>query len=456
MTKLQQSIYESLNRDNIGDDIYGLAKTIFPICRSITGNGVRETLRHVKKHIDLTIHEVPSGTQAFDWTVPREWNIRDAWIKDATGKKIIDFKVHNLHVLNYSVPVHEKLPLSELKKHIYTMPDQPDLIPYRTSYYSDNWGFCMSHNQLQGLEEGIFEVLIDSDHDENGSLTYGEYYLPGETEDEFLFSSHVCHPSLANDNCSGISVNTFLAAALSTLKTRYSYRFIFAPGTIGSITWLSRNEDKVRRIKKGLIISCVGDPGGPTFKRSQKGNSSLDIAVEHVLNRNFDKPNIIDFSPYGYDERQYCSPAFDLSVGLLSRSKFGAFPEYHTSADNLDFIEPDSLATSFGTILKVIDIAENDVKPTNLAPTCEPNLGKRKLYGAIGGDKNAYDANLPVFWVLNQANGTRSLLDIAERAQIPFERIYSAAKMLSENGLLKIDDSVDLIDHGAIPLRRVR
>ena len=317
MTKLQQSIYESLNRDNIGDDIYGLAKTIFPICRSITGNGVRETLRHVKKHIDLTIHEVPSGTQAFDWTVPREWNIRDAWIKDATGKKIIDFKVHNLHVLNYSVPVHEKLPLSELKKHIYTMPDQPDLIPYRTSYYSDNWGFCMSHNQLQGLEEGIFEVLIDSDHDENGALTYGEYYLPGETEDEFLFSSHVCHPSLANDNCSGISVNTFLAAALSTLKTRYSYRFIFAPGTIGSITWLSRNEDKVRRIKKGLIISCVGDPGGPTFKRSQKGNSSLDIAVEHVLNRNFDKPNIIDFSPYGYDERQYCSPAFDLSVGLL-------------------------------------------------------------------------------------------------------------------------------------------
>lgn len=319
------------------------------------------------------------------------------------------------------------------------MPDQPDLIPYRTSYYSDNWGFCMSHDQFEALEDGMYEVLIDSDHNDNGSLTYGEYYVPGETEDEFLFSSHICHPSLANDNCSGISVNTFLAAALSTVKTRYSYRFIFAPGTIGSITWLSRNQDKIDRIKKGLIVSCVGDPGGPTFKRSRNGDTGLDLAVEHVLRHSSKTPNIIDFFPYGYDERQYCSPAFNLSVGLLSRSKFGEFPEYHTSADNLDFIRPECLATSYRTILNVIDIAENDVKPKSLAPPCEPNLGKRGLYGAIGGDKNAYDANLPVFWVLNQADGTHTLLDIAERAQLPFGRIYDAAKMLSDNNLLRVD-----------------
>ncbi len=439
MAELKQSLSEALYKDGIGEDIYSFAKTIFPICRSITGNGVRETLGHVKKHIDLKIHEVPSGTPAFDWTVPREWNIRDAWIKNPAGEKIVDFKVHNLHVLNYSVPIAKKLPFSELKKHIYTMPDQQSLIPYRTSYYADNWGFCMSHDQFEALEDGIYEVLIDSDHNDHGSLTYGEYYVQGETEDEFLFSSHVCHPSLANDNCSGIGVNTFLAAALSTVKTRYSYRFIFAPGTIGSITWLSRNQDKVGRIKRGLIVSCVGDPGGPTFKRSQNGNTGLDLAVEHVLRHSSKKPNIINFSPYGYDERQYCSPAFNLSVGLLSRSKFGEFPEYHTSADNLDFIKPECLTTSFRTILNVIDIAENDVKPMSLAPTCEPNLGKRGLYGAIGGDKNAYEANLPVFWVLNQADGTHTLLDIAERAQIPFERIYSAAKMLSENNLLTVD-----------------
>jgi aminopeptidase-like protein len=436
---LKQSFSEKLFYDSVGDEIYALAKAIYPICRSITGDGVRETLQYVGKHIDVTMHEVPSGTQAFDWTVPREWNIRDAWIKTPAGEKICDFKVHNLHVLNYSVPVHKKLQLPELKKHIYTMPDQPDLIPYRTSYYRDNWGFCMSHDELQSLEDGIYEAFIDSDHKENGSLTYGEYYLPGESEDEFLLSSHVCHPSLANDNCSGIAVNTLLAAALSKVKTRNSYRFLFAPGTIGSITWLSRNQDKVSRIKMGLILSCVGDAGGPTFKRSQKGDSTLDRAVEHVLNHTSDKPNIIDFSPYGYDERQYCSPAFNLSVGLFSRSKFGEFPEYHTSADNLDFITPASLAASFMNVLKVIDIAENNVRPTSLAPTCEPNLGKRGLYGAIGGDKNAYDANLPVFWVLNQADGSRTLLEIAERAQIPFDRIYRAAKILSENDLLKLD-----------------
>jgi aminopeptidase-like protein len=438
MPKLGEVFSQKLYADNIGSELYQFASKIYPICRSITGNGVRETLRHVKNIVDIDIHEVPSGTEVFDWKVPREWNIRDAYIKGPGGEKVVDFKVHNLHVLNYSIPVNTKLPLAELKKHIYTMPDQPNLIPYRTSYYKDNWGFCMTHEAMQRLPDGMYEVFIDSDHNDSGSLTYGEYLHRGETEDEFLFSSHCCHPSLANDNCAGISVNAHLARALSGVRTRYSYRFIFAPGTIGSITWLARNRETAKRIKHGLIVSCVGDPGGPTYKRSQRADALIDRAVEHVFKTTEKAPNIIDFSPYGYDERQYCSPAFNLPVGLILRSKFGEFPEYHTSADNLDFIKPECLARSYKGLLEVVDIVENNYKTMNLEPNCEPNLGKRGLYGAIGGDKNAYDANLPVFWVLNQSDGSRSLLEIASRAKMPFERIHAAAKMLSENGLLKI------------------
>ena len=438
MPKLGEILSQKLYGENIGGELYQFASKIYPICRSITGNGVRETLRHVKSVVDIDIHEVPSGTEVFDWKVPREWNIRDAYIKGPNGEKVVDFKVHNLHVLNYSIPVNKKLPLAELRKHIYTMPDQPDLIPYRTSYYKDNWGFCMTHEAMQKLPDGMYEVFIDADHNDNGSLTYGEYLHRGETEDEFLFSSHCCHPSLANDNCAGISVNAHLARALSGVRTRYSYRFIFAPGTIGSITWLARNRETAKRIKHGLIVSCVGDPGGPTYKRSQRADALVDRAVEHVFKTTEKAPNIIDFSPYGYDERQYCSPAFNLPVGLILRSKFGEFPEYHTSADNLDFIKPECLARSYKGLLEIVDIVENNYKAMNLEPNCEPNLGKRGLYGAIGGDKNAYDANLPVFWVLNQSDGTRSLLEIAARAKMPFERIHAAARMLSENGLLKI------------------
>ncbi len=439
MPGIRDSLAKALFQAGVGSEMHAFASTIYPICRSITGNGVRETLGHVKRLIDLTVHEVPSGTPAFDWTIPREWNIRDAWIKDPSGQKIVDFKVHNLHVLNYSSPIHAKLPLAELKKKIFTMPDQPDLIPYRTSYYNDNWGFCMPHNQFTELADGTYEVFIDSDHNDQGSLTYGEYFIQGETNDEILFSSHCCHPSLANDNCSGISLNAHLARALTGAKTRYSYRFIFAPGTIGSITWLSRNQDTYHKVKHGLILSCVGDPGGPTYKRSQRGNALVDVAVEHVLREHEANPNILDFWPYGYDERQYCSPAFNLAVGLLSRSKFGAFPEYHTSADNLSFIDGASMERSYRHVLEIIDILENDYKPVNLVPQCEPNLGKRGLYGAIGGDKSAYDANLPVFWVLNQTDGTRTLLDIATRAKMPFERIHRAAKMLSDNNMLRAE-----------------
>lgn len=422
--------------DDVGTEILALAARIFPICRSITGDGVRQTLREVAAHIDLDIHEVASGTPVLDWTIPREWNIRDAWIKNARGEKVVDFKRSNLHVMSYSVPVRQRMSLAELKKHIYTLPHQPDLIPYRTSYYAENWAFCMPHRQFEALPDETYEVLIDSSL-EDGHLTYGEYLHKGETEDEFLLSAHVCHPSLANDNCSGIALLTHLAKRLSGLRTRYSYRFLFAPGTIGAITWLARNEDRAHRIKHGLVVSMLGDRGGPTFKKSRRGNAEIDRAMAHALAHSGLSPVIEDFSPYGYDERQYCSPGFNLPVAMFSRSKFGAIPEYHTSADNLDFIRADALAESYRLINETIGAIEANGTFLNTHPKGEPQLGKRGLYGAIGGDKDAAAANMAMLWILNQSDGTNSLLDIAERAKLPFAVIQRTAKLLSDHGLLK-------------------
>jgi len=422
--------------DDVGSEILALAARIFPICRSITGDGVRQTLREVAAHIDLDIHEVATGTPVLDWTIPREWNIRDAWIKNERGEKIVDFNRSNLHVMSYSVPVRQRMSLAELKKHIHTLPDQPDLIPYRTSYYAENWAFCMSHRQFEALRDETYEVSIDSSLTD-GHLTYGEYLHKGETADEFLLSAHVCHPSLANDNCSGIALLTHLAKRISGLRTRYSYRFLFAPGTIGAITWLARNEDRVVRIKHGLVVSMVGDRGGPTFKKSRRGNSEIDRAMIHALNHSGLSPVIEDFYPYGYDERQYCSPGFNLPVGLFSRSKFGAIPEYHTSADNLDFIRADALGESYRLVNETIGAIEANRTYLNTSPKGEPQLGKRGLYGAIGGDKDAAAANMAMLWILNQSDGTNSLLDIAERARLPFAVIQRTAKLLADHGLLK-------------------
>jgi aminopeptidase-like protein len=422
--------------DDVGAEILALAARIFPICRSITGDGVRQTLREVGAHIDLELHEVATGTPVLDWTIPREWNIRDAWIKNERGEKIVDFKRSNLHVMSYSVPVQRRMSLTELKKHIYTLPGQPDLIPYRTSYYAENWAFCMPHRQFAALRDETYEVSIDSSL-ADGHLTYGEYFHKGETEDEFLLSAHVCHPSLANDNCSGIALLTHLAKRISGLRTRYSYRFLFAPGTIGAITWLARNEDRVDRIKHGLVVSMVGDRGGPTYKKSRRGNSDIDRAMVHALNHSGMSPVIEDFYPYGYDERQYCSPGFDLPVGLFSRSKFGAIPEYHTSADNLDFIRADALGESYRLINETIGAIEANGIYLNTSPKGEPQLGRRGLYGAIGGDKDAAAANMAMLWILNQSDGTNSLLDIAERAKLPFAVVQRTAKLLGDHGLLK-------------------
>jgi aminopeptidase-like protein len=426
----------SLVTDNIGDELFCFASRIFPFCRSITGDGVRKTLREVKQHIDLQIHEVPTGTKVFDWTVPREWNIADAYLKNERGEKIVDFKKSNLHVMSYSIPVRQRMPFSELKSHLHTLPDPPNLIPYRTSYYSEDWAFCITQSQLEALRNQTCEVVIDSSLTD-GHLTYGEYLHKGRSEDEFLFSVHVCHPSLANDNCSGIALLALLAERLARIKTRLSYRFLFVPGTIGAITWLARNEAKVQHIKHGLVVSMVGDGGGPNYKKSRRGDAMIDRAMIHILRHSGLSPTVLEFSPYGYDERQYCSPGFNLPVGLFQRSKFGSIPEYHTSADDLEFIRPHHLEQSFKLIADTIDVIEHDLFYRNTIAKCEPQLGRRGLYGAIGGNKNSAAANMAMLWILNLSDGMHSLLDIAERADLPFAIIRRTAQLLSEHGLLE-------------------
>jgi aminopeptidase-like protein len=417
-----------------GEEIFAFAARIFPICRSITGDGVRRTLREIGSHLALKVHEVPTGAEVFDWTIPREWNIRDAYIKNAAGEKVVDFAQSNLHVMSYSVPVRKRVSLAELKEHVHTLPEQPDLIPYRTCYYADDWAFCMAHRLLQGLREEAYEVVIDSSL-ETGSLTYGEYLHKGETDEEFLLSAHVCHPSLANDNCSGVALLMNLARRMVGLRTRLSYRFLFAPGTIGAIAWLAGNEDKIRRIKHGLVVSMVGDGGGPTYKKSRRGDAAIDRAMAHVLRHSGLTPTIEDFSPYGYDERQYCSPGFNLPVGLFQRSKYGTIPQYHTSADNLAFIKPQHLLESYNVIVKTIGVIENDAVYRNTLPKCEPQLGRRGLYRGVGG-KDIAAENMAMLWVLNFSDGAHSLLDIAERSKLPFEIVLRATRLLEARGLL--------------------
>jgi len=421
--------------NDIGYEMYRLITELYPICRSITGNGVRETLQVLKKHISIEVHNVPSGTQVFDWTVPREWNIRDAYVKNSRGERVIDFRKSNLHVLNYSVPINRRMSLAELRPHLFTLPNYPDWVPYRTSYYNENWGFCLSHNQFMELTDDEYEICIDSSL-EPGFLTYGEYFLPGESGDEVLFSCHVCHPSLANDDLSGIALALFLAKHLSNVKRKYSYRFLFIPGTIGSITWLSLNERETSRIKHGLVLASLGAGDKFTYKKSRRGNAEIDQAVLNVLRHSASSYDILDFSPYGYDERQFCSPGFDLPVGCFMRTPNGSFPQYHTSADNLDFVQPSLLAESFAVSLAIVSLLDNNVIYANQNPKCEPQLGKRGLYRAMGGVEGGIN-ELALLWILNLSDGTHSLLDIAERSGYAFDTIKRAADTLLDHRLLK-------------------
>jgi aminopeptidase-like protein len=428
------SEFDELDLNAAGEAMFRLAEELYPICRSITGDGIRRTLCLLKKRIPLDILEAPSGTQVFDWTIPKEWNIREAYLKGPGGNRIVDFQDCNLHVLNYSAPIRETMALADLKPHLFTIPEQPDLIPYRTSYYKENWGFCLSHNKMMSLEDGLYEVCIDSSLTE-GHLTYAECFLPGRSSEEVLISCHACHPSLANDNLSGVAVAAALANFLKSRNLRYSYRFLFLPGTIGAITWLARNQNAAGRIRHGLVLTCVGDAGGFHYKKSRRGDTEIDRAAAQVLRHSGESSEIVDFVPYGYDERQYCSPGFNLAVGCLMRSMWGQFPEYHTSADNLEFILPLSLARSLRVCTAIVDVLEQNRRYRNASPFCEPNLGKRNLYRPTGG-AGAGMENMASLWVMNLSDGNHSLLDIAERSGIPFPVIANAAEALRGHKLL--------------------
>jgi len=449
MHKLEKEIPE------IGNEMYDLMVKLYPICRSITGNGVRKTLDIISEQIPLEKYEIPTDTQVFDWTIPKEWNIKDAYVKKSNGEKIIDFKKSNLHVLNYSTPVNKTVSLSELKDHLFTLPAQPTLIPYRTSYYYENWGFCITHNQMLQLEEDEYEVVIDSTL-EDGSLSYGEYFIKGESEDEVLLSCYICHPSMCNDNLSGVVLLAFLAKYLKNIPSKYSYRFLFIPETIGAITWLFRNEHNVPKIKHGLIATCVGDSGVSSYKKSRQGNAEIDRTVIDVLKNSGDEYKIMDYEPIGSDERQFCSPGFNLPVGSLERTIPPGFPEYHTSGDDTNFVQPKYLADSFSKYFEVISKLEenfgkfysknneeklpeidskNDQVFLNLNPKCEPKLDKTGIYRKIGGEKDNYA--LTVLWVLNYSDGKHSLRNISLKSGIDFEQIKQTAELLHERKLLK-------------------
>ena len=452
---------ENIQNNDKGNHMYGIIKKLFPICRSITGNGTRQSLEIISKEFPIETYEVPTGTQVFDWTIPKEWNILDAYVIDPTRRKIIDFKKSNLHILNYSIPVKKKINLSELKDHIFTDPKHADDIPYRTSYYSENWGFCMPHNEFLKLKDGIYEVFIDSTL-KNGSLSYGEYFHKGKNDDEILFSCYICHPSMCNDSLSGVAMTLELAKYIKNLKseTNYSYRFLFIPETIGSITWLSKNQEKIKNIKHGLVVTCVGDSGCMTYKKTRQNNSEIDRTVIDVLKNSKQNFKLFDFFPSGSDERQYCSPGINLNIGCLTRSMFTQFPEYHTSSDNLDFINAESLHNTFKIYLSIISKLEenfgkfpsknimrenkihsdNDPVYVNLLPKCEPHLGKRGIYHLVGGKNPIYDIikEKAIMWVLAYSDGTYSLNDISERSKIDLDILKEVGNLLIEKELIKI------------------
>jgi aminopeptidase-like protein len=416
--------------------MFRLIRDLYPICRSLTGNGVRETLRILGRAIPLDVREVPTGRRVFDWTIPREWNIRDAYILAPDGRKIADFFRSNLHVVGYSVPVRARMTLAELRPHLHVHPERDDLVPYRTSPYDDQWGFCLSRREMDSLPEGEYEVLIDSTL-EDGALTYGEYAIAGREKNEVLLSTHVCHPSLCNDNLSGIALVARLAEALTGLDLRYTYRFLFIPAMIGAIAWLQENEARAGLIRHGLVIACVGDRGGITYKRSRRGNALVDRAAAHVLATRGGAHEILDFSPDGYDERQFASPGFDLPVGWLTRTPGGRYPEYHSSGDDLSLVDPASLADSLDACLAVIDVLESDAMYRSTNMKCEPQLGRRGLYGAAAGSGGTAPSRSAVLWVLNFSDGAHSLLEIAESSGLPFDEVREAARALLRAGLLE-------------------
>jgi aminopeptidase-like protein len=396
---------------------------------------LRQSLRILQRIAPLELREVPTGTRVFDWVVPREWTFRSARLMAPGGEVIADAARLNLHVLNYSAPFRGMVPLGELQRHLHSLPDQPALVPYRTSYYKEDWGFCLAHERRSRLEPGDYDVQIDTSL-ADGSLTYGELVVPGAQADEVLLSTHCCHPSLANDNLSGMVLSATLARLIAGMSPRYTYRFLFVPGTIGSIAWLALNEARARRIAHGLVVACVGDAGKLTYKRSRRGDAEIDRATIQVLAHGGQEYQVREFTPYGYDERQYCSPGFDLPVGSLTRTPYGEYPEYHTSADDPALVRPEKLVDSLRRYLEVFEVLEGNRIYLNLLPKCEPQLGRRGLYGSVGGQSHAAASQMAMLWVLSLCDGTRTLLQAAEQSRLRFTELRRAAEALRSAGLV--------------------
>jgi aminopeptidase-like protein len=415
--------------------MYALVRELYPICRSITGDGVRQTLEILGRQVPLSLTELPTGADVLDWTVPKEWNIKGGWIQKLNGERVLDFASSNLHVLNYSTPVPQRrISRAELEPHLHSLPEHPDWVPYRTSYYAERWGFCLSQRQRETLTDEQYEICIDSTL-EPGHLTYAESVIPGTSSDEIVLTAHICHPSLCNDNLSGISVATFLLRELQKQPQRYTLRVLFIPGTIGSIAWLSQNRERAASIKHGLSLVCLGDDSPFTYKRTLHGSRDVDRVLAYALEASKLPSQVIDYFPYGYDERQFNSPGFGLPVGSLMRGQHGKFPEYHTSADNLSFVSPARLEESLELCLGAVGMLNDNRRFQNLRPFGEPQLGKRGVYRALGGTDIA-DTQLALFWVLALSDGQNDLLQIAQRSGLPFAVIRDAALLLERQELL--------------------
>lgn len=428
------SLLQEKSNNSVGLKMYELLKRLFPICRSLTGDGVRETLKIISETIPLKIHEVPTGTKVFDWEVPKEWNIKSAYIENENGERIIDFKESNLHVMGYSIPVDKVVTLEELQQHLYSLEELPNAIPYITSYYSENWGFCLEHEKRQNLKEGNYHVIIDSSL-EDGSLTYGECIIPGESDEEIFLSTYICHPSMANNELSGPVLATELAAWIALKPRKYTYRFVFIPETIGSITYLSKNLDKMKEnIIAGFNITCAGDDGPYSFLASRDADTLADKVAKNVLH--FTHPDYLSYSflERGSDERQYCSPGVDLPVVSIMRSKYATFPEYHTSLDNLDFVSPTGLAGAFNVYQNCLEVLEHNVvyKMTCL---CEPQLGQRGLYPSI----STLDSALMLKDMRNliaYTDGTNDLIDISNIINTSVLNLLPIVRKLLKNELI--------------------
>jgi len=422
---------------SVGQDMYRLCEKLFPYCRSITGDGVRRTLRDLQELCpEMELREVPSGTQVFDWTVPKEWNIRDAWIKDSKGNKVLDFQEHNLHVLGYSLPMDRKMALEELLPLIYTQPDQPDVIPYVTSYYKERSGFCMSQRAKDALVEGTYHAFIDSEL-KDGSLTYGEIVIPGESDEEVFLSTYTCHPSMANNELSGPAVSIYLAKWLKSLqKRRYTYRLIYIPETIGSITYLSKNIAHLKQhVVAGYNISCVGDDRTYSYIPSRSGNTLADRVAKNVLRFHYPEYKVYSFLDRGSDERQYNAPGVDLPVACICRSKYGMYPEYHTSKDNLELISPSGLQGAYEVYRQCIEALEGN-RVYQVQCLCEPQLGKRGLYPTIS-QKGGYDEVNAMVDFIAYADGKNDLIEISNIIGVPVRRLIDIAARLRENGLIE-------------------